>query len=176
MERLRLALSGKVSSRQLTENLDYYEDYINTEIRKGRSEEEVLAGLGDPRLIARTIVETGGGSGDSRQGRRERSQSGGSRASMEGGTFWEEDSSEEYSQGGSWYGPQEEGYHPQGPLGKGRLSLLAKVPLWAWLILALLVVVLVLSAIFSIIAALLPILLPILIVLFLVKVFRDWFN
>ena len=52
LEKLRLALNGRVSPAQLMENLSYYEDYINTEIRKGKGEEEVLAGLGDPRLIA----------------------------------------------------------------------------------------------------------------------------
>lgn len=56
MDKLRLALNGKVSGNVVTENLQYYEDYINTEIRKGKSEEEVLASLGDPRLIARTII------------------------------------------------------------------------------------------------------------------------
>lgn len=56
MEKLRLALTGKVPGNVVTENLQYYEDYINTEIRKGKSEEEVLASLGDPRLIARTII------------------------------------------------------------------------------------------------------------------------
>lgn len=56
MEKLRLALTGKVSADVVTENLQYYEDYINTEIRKGKSEEEVLTALGDPRLIARTII------------------------------------------------------------------------------------------------------------------------
>ena len=60
LEKLRLALNGKVAGNVVTENLQYYEDYINTEIRKGRSEEEVLASLGDPRLIARTIITTSG--------------------------------------------------------------------------------------------------------------------
>ena len=58
MEKLRLALTGKVPGNVVTENLQYYEDYINTEIRKGKSEEEVLSALGDPRLIARTIITT----------------------------------------------------------------------------------------------------------------------
>ena len=50
------------------DNVNYYEDYINTEIRKGRTEEEVLESLGDPRLIARTIIQTNGG--DNRSGYR----------------------------------------------------------------------------------------------------------
>lgn len=60
LEKLRLALNGKVSAAAVTENVSYYEDYIITEMRKGKSEEEVLTSLGDPRLIARTIVETSG--------------------------------------------------------------------------------------------------------------------
>ena len=60
LEKLRLALNGRVSSELLMENMQFYEDYINVEIRKGRTEDEVLAQLGDPRLIARTIVETRG--------------------------------------------------------------------------------------------------------------------
>ena len=60
LEKLRLALNGKVPGNIVTENLQYYEDYINTEVRKGRSEEEVLASLGDPRLIARTITAASG--------------------------------------------------------------------------------------------------------------------
>ena len=80
LEKLRLALNGKVPANVITENIRYYEDYINTEIRKGRSEEEVLAALGDPRLIARTIITTSAqadnaGAGEYREyGRTARSQ------------------------------------------------------------------------------------------------------
>lgn len=47
-------------SAVVEENVDYYIDYINVEMRKGRTEAEVLASLGDPRLIARTIIQTSG--------------------------------------------------------------------------------------------------------------------
>lgn len=70
MEKLRLALNGRVAPGQLTEHLEYYEDYINTEIRKGKPEEEVLSELGDPRLIARTIAQTESG-GDEEAGARQ---------------------------------------------------------------------------------------------------------
>lgn len=85
LEKLRLALTGKVSGSVVSENLQYYEDYINTEIRKGKSEEEVLAALGDPRLIARTIITTNSrddreGTGDYREyGNSARPQDGGKR-------------------------------------------------------------------------------------------------
>lgn len=60
VDRLRVALTGRIPAPQVEENVNYYMDYINTEIRKGRSEEEVLQALGDPRLIARTIIQTCG--------------------------------------------------------------------------------------------------------------------
>ena len=57
-EKLRKALSGRVSHVVVNENVSYYERYIDTEIKKGRSEKEVLEELGDPRLIAKTIIDT----------------------------------------------------------------------------------------------------------------------
>ena len=61
LDKLRLALNGRVAPEVVSDTLTYYEDYINSEVRMGRSEEEVMASLGDPRLIARTITETKGG-------------------------------------------------------------------------------------------------------------------
>ena len=70
LDRLRRSLHGKITPGQIVENLQFYEDYINTEIRKGASEQEVLTRLGDPRLLARTIVETQGGQQAERAGDR----------------------------------------------------------------------------------------------------------
>ena len=41
VDRLRMALNGHVSPGLVMDNVNYYQDYINTEIRKGRTEEEV---------------------------------------------------------------------------------------------------------------------------------------
>lgn len=57
IDRLQRALSGGVNSSQVAENTRYYQEYIDTEIRKGKSEEEVLERLGDPKLLARSIIE-----------------------------------------------------------------------------------------------------------------------
>ena len=54
---LRASLNGQVSAEVVSENVTYYEEYINSQIRMGRSEQEVLASLGNPRLIARTIID-----------------------------------------------------------------------------------------------------------------------
>ncbi len=61
LDSLRKALYGKIDDRELSDHMRYYEDYISQEISGGRSEEEILEELGDPRLIARTIAETSGG-------------------------------------------------------------------------------------------------------------------
>ena len=55
---MRKALSGRVNYQIVNDNVAYYENYIDSEIRKGRSEKEVLNELGDPRLLARTIIDT----------------------------------------------------------------------------------------------------------------------
>ena len=57
IERLQRALAAGISSSLVAENVRYYQDYIDSEIRKGRSEKEVMDSLGDPRLLAKSIIE-----------------------------------------------------------------------------------------------------------------------
>ena len=60
LEKLRIELSSGVTPQVLQENLNYYSQYIDDEIRKGRTESEVLAELGDPWILAKTIVDAQG--------------------------------------------------------------------------------------------------------------------
>lgn len=64
LEGLQHALSGEVPPEVVRENMRYYDDYIQTELQKGRSEADVMGELGDPRLIARTIIDTTPGAGE----------------------------------------------------------------------------------------------------------------
>ena len=64
LQTLRRALNGNVPPRVVEENIRYYDGYISDEVRKGRSEEEVIDEIGDPRLIARTIEDTTDGAGE----------------------------------------------------------------------------------------------------------------
>ena len=64
LQGLTKALSGKVPPEAIRENLRYYEEYIRTEMGKGRSESDIMEELGSPRLIARTIIDTTPGAGD----------------------------------------------------------------------------------------------------------------
>lgn len=58
LEELKQTLAGEVDSRVIAENVTYYDDYIMTKLRQGAQEDEVLSELGDPRLLAKTIIET----------------------------------------------------------------------------------------------------------------------
>ena len=60
LDKLRLALNGKVAPETVSDTVRYYEEYISTEVRMGKNEEEVMTSIGDSRLIERTIVETKG--------------------------------------------------------------------------------------------------------------------
>lgn len=64
IEKLRAALSVSLNYNVVNDNVKYYEDYIDTQLRQGKSEQEVLDGLGDPRLIAKTIIEANKAAGN----------------------------------------------------------------------------------------------------------------
>lgn len=69
LQRLKEALIGEVPQNVIEENIRYYDDYISTEARKGSAEEEVTASIGDPRLIAKTIMEASENAGTANSGR-----------------------------------------------------------------------------------------------------------
>lgn len=53
----REALAGEVSDTTIQENVLFYQQYIQKQMKQGYSEEEVLTSLGNPRLLAKTIIE-----------------------------------------------------------------------------------------------------------------------
>lgn len=57
LQRLRDTLTGEVPGNVIEENIRYYDEYIRTEAAKGQTEDEVTGAIGDPRLIAKTIME-----------------------------------------------------------------------------------------------------------------------
>lgn len=60
MEELKSSLEGMVSQTVIQENLNYYENYINEQIRNGKNGQDVLKELGSPRLIAKSIIDAKG--------------------------------------------------------------------------------------------------------------------
>ena len=56
LDSLRRSLSGGLETQQINEHIRYYSEYIDSQIRMGVSENEVMASLGEPRLIAKTLL------------------------------------------------------------------------------------------------------------------------
>ena len=80
LDKLKKALANDLSGNVIRDNVDYYNDYITEEVRKGRKESEVIEELGDPWAIAKNIItseEIKGNTGetyDSYEPERQRSQ------------------------------------------------------------------------------------------------------
>ena len=53
-------LSLSFNKAEINKQLDYYSKYIDDEINNGKTEEEVLSELGDPRLIVKTLKTVSG--------------------------------------------------------------------------------------------------------------------
>lgn len=64
LEILRSQLSGQMQEERIAAHLRYYQEYINGQMASGHSEEEILSQLGDPRLIAKTLLDTDTGAED----------------------------------------------------------------------------------------------------------------
>lgn len=163
LDSLRAALSGRVSTRAVAENISFYEDYINTQVRMGKSEAQVIEELGDPRLLAKTITEAEKRAGTSSEPEAEyrTANSGYSyRAGQRNGYETGQRSAYGYS--------YETGQHSYGA---GRRNGY-RTPLWLVIGIILLVVVLILSFVFSVISFLAPVLIPIMLVVLTVRLFR----
>lgn len=57
LDELRRMLNRELEADEVADNIQYYSDYIDEAVRSGKSEAQVLSELGDPRMIARTILD-----------------------------------------------------------------------------------------------------------------------
>ena len=151
IDKLQRTLAGGLNCNQVADNVRYYQDYIDTEIRKGRSEADVLAGLGDPRLLAKSIIEAN------------------KHAGVNEGTNrgYDEEMTADSSYGSE--NRREDAYYDT-TSGNGRVF---RVPGWLILLIITVVVILIIGVAFSLISVLAPIIIPILIVILLIRIFRD---
>ncbi len=158
IDRLKVALNGSLASSTVAEHVRYYDDYIRAEMQKGKSEEAVMASLGDPRLIARTIIQTN------------TIEDGWQEGSHQGGT------QREYDQEGYQSGYGSGGFKQTMRQEQGQVSRQFRIPGWVWILAVILILVFILSAIMSVLSFLAPVIIPVVVVVFLVKLFRDWLN
>lgn len=58
LDTLANSLNHELPSDKVNENINYYDDYINQSMAKGKSLDDIFNELGEPRLIAKTIIDT----------------------------------------------------------------------------------------------------------------------
>lgn len=57
LQKLTEYLSYELPQRFVEKNVRYYSDYIDDELGKGRTSKDILDDLGDPQLIAKSIID-----------------------------------------------------------------------------------------------------------------------
>lgn len=151
---LRNSLTGRVSIDVVNDNVKFYENYIYSEVAKGKTEEEVLQSLGDPRLLAKTILTSHSAEED-----RVHTYSGFYDAT-EDNTYTYQESSSSYEEDN-----RQRSY--------GRTTV---IPAWLVWVIVIAVLVFVIAAIGSILSIVLPIALPLLAVYVIYKVIRQMLD
>ena len=58
LKQLEHALEAEMNPAKVREHVDYYRSYIAEEVKNGKSEKEVMDLLGDPWVIARSIIDS----------------------------------------------------------------------------------------------------------------------
>lgn len=143
VDKLQRALAGGLNSGQVAENVRYYQEYIDSEMRKGRSEAEIMDQLGDPRLLAKSIIEANKQAGASYGSNRE----------------YDEEMSED----------AQEANRADATSG-GKVVML---PGWFVMLIVTVVVVLIIAAVMRLLTFFLPVIIVGLVILLIVKVFQS---
>ena len=143
IDKLQRALAGGLNSGLVAENVRYYEEYIDSEIRKGKSETEVLGTLGDPRLLAKSIIEANKQAGASYGSNRE----------------YDEEISD---------GAQE---HARDTNATGGTPIM--LPGWLILLIITVAVVVIIGLVTRLLAIFAPVIIAVLVVLLIIKVFQK---
>lgn len=140
MDSLHRALAGNLTSSTVNENMRYYEEYFDMQLRSGQSEEEIIAALGDPRLLAKTILQAS------------RSQTCNYNSQEYDEVY------EDGSQGNGQNGGRE-----------GNAPRIYRMPGWLVLVLIILLVIAAISVISSVVSMFLPIIIPFICVAIIVR-------
>lgn len=148
LRQFREALDGKVSEEIIQDNENYYKSYIDGQIRSGRTEEEVLQMLGEPRLLAKTIEESNKFASESTEERRTYADDNVSYGSAQGGT-----------------------HHFQ-------TEKIKQIKLPGWLVtgIAIVIAVVLLTLAFRLFVFFAPVILIFLVAFFVYRCVRDWFR
>lgn len=148
IQQLSEYLMGNVSETERIDSIRYYREYIEEEIRSGKTEEEVLGSLGSAYGIAKSIIEARGYNPEERNDYEEYSG------------YQSEGASEDI------YRDDEMEYRHrtvQVSGWKARLTIIGII----------VVIVLLISLVFKVFFAVIPFLIPFLLVLFIIRLFTN---
>lgn len=143
LQQLSEHLMGNVREGERLDSLRYYREYIEEEIRAGKTEEEVLNSLGSAYGIAKSIIEAKGYDPEQRNDYEE----------------YRGDSDDEIYR-------EEADY-------QRKVVQVSGWKVWLGIAGIILVLFLILSLVFHVFAVLLPFLLPFLLILFVIKLFSN---
>lgn len=149
LAKLQEALSNDLNSNIVQENINYYRQYIEDEVRKGRSVEEVISELGDPWALAKTIA-------DSEEIK-----------SKKNNTY------ESYQESGYTQTQEDGKSSSSGDTGKSSFwsSLGSGVKIVLVIVLVIIAIAVIISVIGGLFSALIPVILPILLIVFVYRMF-----
>lgn len=153
---LEEALAGEVPASVIRENMNYYNSYLSQEMAKGRTVDEIAEEIGEPRIVARTIIDSCEASGAA------------------------------YGTDGDGYGTYEEGSYDtsydRNPFGGNSSPQIHYFDLnkWYWKLLLILILLTVGSIVFSIVGGIFALLIrfagPILMILLVIWFFKNIRN
>lgn len=146
LQKLERSLSGAMTAQEVREHIDYYDNYISSQVRNGRMESDVVSELGEPRLIAKSIIDA---------------------LNRSGGVTYSEMTDADYenttaSKFNKWWRKVKQ----------KALEIAIKMPGWMWLVIFGTIFIIVIAIAASILSLILPILLPVLCILLVIQVFR----
>lgn len=147
LETLRRALNGNMAAASVEDNIRYYDSYFSSEAAKGRSEAKIAQELGDPRILARTLIDAAERSGDA---------------------YAQEANETQYRTADA---SARDAYQDTGHEGSGRPQVM-RIPGWLVLLLVVLVLMVVTRVVGTLIWVLLPYALPVIAVVYIVRLIQ----
>jgi|GEM_PF-2340070 len=58
LRQLKEALENDLQGQIVQDNVNYYNQYISEEVRKGMLEQDIIDSLGDPWILAKTVIDS----------------------------------------------------------------------------------------------------------------------
>lgn len=87
LNQLRNQLSGRIPPAEMEGHISYYDNYISARVRQGEYEEDILAELNNPTLIAKSIISASMAKDESHDTYDNLSEDRGDRPVFKGGKF-----------------------------------------------------------------------------------------